>query len=56
MEFRETNEFYKSESEFSQKISVTVQTVDMRQDNEKLDSETKNRIQKSEKLADSSFA
>ena len=55
MEFRETNEFYKSESEFSQKLSVTVQTVDMRQYNEKLDSETKNRIQKSEKLADSNL-
>ena len=55
MEFRETNEFYKSESEFSQKLSVTVQTVDMRQHNEKLDSETKITIQKSEKLADSNL-
>jgi len=55
MEFRETNEFDKKDSTSSPKISVNVQTVDMRQSNEKSNSEAKNTIQKSEKLADSNL-
>ena len=55
MDFRETNEFDNKDSTSSPKISVNVQTVDMRQSNEKSNSETKIRIQKSEKLADSNL-
>lgn len=51
MDFRETNEFNRNENLSSQKISVNVRTLDLRQ----LDSETKNTIQNSEKLADSNL-
>ena len=51
MDFRETNEFKRNENTSSQKISVSVRTLDLRQS----DSETKNTIQNSEKLADSNL-
>jgi hypothetical protein len=51
MDFRETNEFKRNENTSSQKISVSVRTLDLRQS----DSETKNTIQNSEKLANSNL-
>ena len=51
MDFRETNEFNRNENLSSQKLSVNVRTLDLRQS----DSETKNTIQNSEKLADSNL-
>ena len=51
MDFRETNEFNRNENTSSQKLSVSVRTLDLRQS----DSETKNTIQNSEKLADSNL-
>jgi len=51
MDFRETNEFNRNENTSSQKLSVSVRTLYLRQS----DSETKNTIQNSEKLADSNL-